>query len=98
MATEPKWKNRVGKDWVTKKVLGQDWQYQVTDKLEHRLQNITIKQAGLGTNRDKTGLKDEFAFYELFQKAKSQHIPKMYRRMYSDVEHNTMQADVGHVE
>ena len=108
MATEPRWRDRVGKDWVARKVLGQGsegvvgwWQYQGVSKRERRLKNICVKQGrkefrhrGGGT----TGLMKEVEFYKLFRNARSQHVPKMYRRLYRDRGRGTMEPDQGEVE
>jgi hypothetical protein len=96
MKSERRWKNRVGKGWVAKKVLGQGgvgvvghWEYQGPDRAMKPLKDIAVKQAPARRKSRKTnewtgaGLEKEAQFLMLFA-GRTQHIVRMYRHMYKD--------------
>lgn len=105
LATEPLWsaKSRMGPEppWTGVKVMGEGgngtagkWVLtnpQPPEGTPGRLpfESIVVKQQG-GNWGD---LKDEAEIYELLRHTKSQHLVKMFRKMYDDQGLNTVYAD-----
>lgn len=104
--TEPRWKNRVGKGWVAKKVLGEGgygivghWSYEGIDRRARRLVDIAIKQAVFidRAGIQKEGLTAESEFLSLFAPAKSPHIIRMYKSLQQDMGRGSFAFDNGTV-
>ncbi|KAH7416829.1 kinase-like domain-containing protein [Cadophora sp. MPI-SDFR-AT-0126] len=103
MATEWKWKNRVGKGWVSKKLLGRGtygvvghWTYQGPDRDTKSVKDIAVKQSiRMAYPSGGFGLEWEAANLLELGKAKSQHIVRMYRHLYEEVGQRTNQYDMG---
>lgn len=106
LATESKWKNRVGKDWKAVKVIGRGgqgvvghWTYDGPDRHLRTLKDVAVKQAVKSGPFYKfgDGLETEAAILSLFQPVKTQHVVKMYRHMYEEMGEGTDKFDHGRV-
>jgi hypothetical protein len=103
LQTDQRWQNKVGKNWVAKKVLGRGgqgivgwWTYQGPDRANRTMNDIAVKQAVHKSARGFfDGLKSEAHFYSLFTESNSPHIVRMYRRLYKEPGHQTMDFDEG---
>jgi len=96
--SERNWKNHVGKGWVARRVLGQGgfgvvghWEYQGPDRAMKPLKDVAVKQASVMRKSRRAnvmtrteGLEKEAKFLMLFAQRRTQHIVKMYRRLYTD--------------
>lgn len=86
---EKYWKQRVGTGWIPKRVLGSGghgivghWTYEGIDKDLKSLTDVAVKQQVYKEGRG--NLTDEERFYKMFRDSNTLHIPKMYRRVYTD--------------
>lgn len=102
LASESKWKNRVGRGWVAKKVLGRGgfgivghWEYVGPDRDFKPLKDVVVKQATTlragGTKGP--GLIEEGEFLQSFLSARTKHIVRIYRRVYRDLGAGTLSQD-----
>ncbi|CZT47468.1 uncharacterized protein RSE6_08031 [Rhynchosporium secalis] len=103
MNSESRWKNRVGKGWVGKSLLGRGsygvvghWSYEGPDREKKGLRDVAVKQSlrnpfPLGG----WGLEGEAMALMELGKAKSQHVVKMYRHLYEEMGQRTNSYDVG---
>jgi hypothetical protein len=102
LVSEAKWKNRVGKGWVAKRVLGMGgygivghWEYKGPDRDSKPLKDVVVKQGTPwrpGGHRSK-GLEAETNFLQTFLTSKTQHIVRIYRRMYMDIGSGAVRPD-----
>ncbi|KAK0118662.1 hypothetical protein ONS96_011749 [Cadophora gregata f. sp. sojae] len=103
MATEWKWKNRVGKGWVPKRLFGRGtygvvghWSYQGPDRDAKSLKDVAVKQSiRMAYPSGWYGLEWEAANLLELGQAKSQHIVRMYRHLYEEVGQRTNEHDKG---
>ncbi|KUJ19058.1 kinase-like protein [Mollisia scopiformis] len=104
MASESKWKNRVGKGWKPVRVLGRGgqgvvgyWTYEGPDRDKKTLKDVAVKQAVKAgpTYRWGDGLEKESQLLHLLQKANTPHIVRMYRQLYEEVGQQTDEFDHG---
>jgi hypothetical protein len=104
LASEPKWKDHVGKDWKPVRVLGRGsqgivghWSYGGPDRHLRKLNDVAVKQAVKSGPFHKwgDGLETEARLLMLFQPIRTQHVVKMYRHMYEDAGQQTDQFDYG---
>ena len=103
MATEWKWKNRVGRGWVPKRLLGRGtygvvghWSYQGPDRDTKSVKDVAVKQSiRMAYPSGGFGLEWEAANLLELGKAKSQHIVRMYRHLYEEVGQRTNEYDMG---
>ncbi|PVH81188.1 kinase-like protein [Cadophora sp. DSE1049] len=103
MATEWKWKNRVGKGWVPKRLLGRGtfgvvghWSYQGPDRDTKSMKDVAVKQSiRMAYPYGGFGLEWEAANLLELGKAKSQHIVRIYRHFYEEVGQRTNGYDMG---
>ena len=105
LGSESRWKDRVGKGWVANKVLGQGgygivghWEYKGPDRDSKPLKDVVVKQATtwrLG-GRKSEGLDEEADFLQTFLTSRTQHIVRIYRRIYKDIGAGTVKPDPTH--
>jgi hypothetical protein len=91
--SEEHWKNRVGKGWVAKRVLGKGgqgivghWTYTGPDRdTKGGLVDIAVKQASIyNRGHHSRGLLDEAAMPTFLNTADARHIIRMYRQLYEE--------------
>jgi hypothetical protein len=70
--------------------------YTGPDKERKGLTNVVVKQSRAGSDEEPTmGLEGEAMALESFKTSRSPHIIKMYRRLYREQGHGSMQLDMG---
>jgi serine/threonine protein kinase len=104
--SEVRWKNRVGRGWIGKRVLGKGsygivghWAYDEDDRSKRRgLLDVVVKQSAvMRGGKITTGLFDEEMMLKSLNAANSQHIVRLYRHLYQEQGNFTVEFDKGPV-